>query len=483
MANPLTDFLTSLEDTLEAYRVAHSDFLLGVMDAMRQLAEDLDQIPGPDPEPEPEPEPEPPAEGSVFGWNVGDAMYWAAGRPLNNKAALCGIQYGRLDQTPQAVFDRFGNLVSGKANVPIWLSSAMCPPGRYDVLHAGIGSVSPTMLIVQDSSQLQQLNLDLSGEVVGLSVSLAGTVGVGVTTEFAARHRGAASIRLMDLRRINFGDARGMNHYRINRDGPTPILEQTVTPYEAITMVESSGAQSLWWNWHHLDTDEFVSECCEEFAQSRQYFPIYMELSNEVWGPFPAGAWADGQAGGRYAWQNRRTKEILAIARQILGTRVIGVLGSQCTNLGVTQQVLRGGTDGIDCLAVAPYFNWFTSPPATFAEAITKIRQHLDQVIYPALLAQLELARDAGLRLVAYEAGVDLSWHNNAAAEPLYRRLIESDEVAGIYREFCEWWLENINDVCCFFNDVNHHGYGHWYGERLAPQPRGAVVQEMIRNA
>lgn len=485
MANPVTDFLSSLEQVLADYRLAHAEalgiyseahsaLLLGVMDAMRQLAEDLDQIPGP----EPIPEPEQPSSRSIFGWNAGLALFWASSRPLKNKAL-----YASIHKQGNATFDKFGELMSGNGLLPIWLSNQMAEPGKYlvqNVAYTGTANISSFEL--RDSADLQQFNIQLSGDCRSISVLREGDQDEHLyEPEFRARHRGAGAIRLMDLLRTNEGDGRNGNHFRVQPGNP-PIIEQTITPFYAIGMAEECGGTPLWWNFHHLDSDAFIRGVCEEFNDG-SIFPIYFEMSNEVWGPFPQGAWADSQPGGRYAWQNRRTRQMSAICKDVLGERAVIVIGTQCMNYGVTMQVLDGGTEGIDCLAIAPYYNWFQQPPATFADALQQIRQYMDMTVYPAIRWQHDFATSRGLRLVCYEAGSDLSWHNNPAAEPLYRRLIESHELATIYEEFMDFWEEEVGDLCLFFNDVNPHGFGAWYSEKSPPQPRGKAIMDRINSA
>lgn len=490
MANPVTDFLTALEQVLADYRLAHNEacsiyqeahsaMLLGVMDAMRQLADDLDQIPGPGPDP-PDPEPQPPSGRSIFGWNAGLALYWAASRPLKNKAL-----YASIHKQGNATFSKYGGLTSGTGLLPIWLSRDMAKPGRYSVAISSGGTASRSSFELEDRDGLQNFNINISGNCVDMAVTHDDDDEWNIfEPEFRARHTGAAAIRLMDLRRTNEGDARNGNHFRVNPSNP-PIIEQTISPFHAAQASLACGGTPIWWNFHHLDSDAFIVDVCNELSREGDS-PIYFEMSNEVWGPFPVGAWADGLLGreeGRYEWQNARTRTMAAICKGILGERAKIVIGSQCTNLGVTQKVLAGGTEGIDCLAIAPYFNYFPTPPANFNDAIKKIREHMELQIYPSILAQRDMARDHGLRLVAYEAGTDLSWHNNAALEPLYRQLNESDEVAEIYAEFCSFWEQEVNDICLFYADVFNHGFGHYRGERLPPQPRGAVVAERIAAA
>jgi hypothetical protein len=480
MANPLTDFLTSLETSIDAYRVANNNFLLEMQEALRQLADDLDEIPGPEPPDPPDPEPEPPAERSIFGWNAGLAIYWANSRPFKNKAL-----YASIHKQGNATFDKYGDLVSGNGLLPIWMSRQMAKPGRYTVNIASGGSASRSSFVLEDRDGIQQFNITINGDCTGLSVLRDDDIELSdvlLEPEFRARHTGAAAIRLMDLRRTNEGDARNGNHFRVE-PGSTPIIEQTVTPFYAIAMAEECGGTPIWWNFHHLDSDEFITEVCRAFEAYEGSFPIYFEMSNEVWGPFPVGAWADaivGKPEGRYEWQNQRTRRMSAIAKSILGDRAKIVIGSQCVNFGVTQKVLAGGIDGIDCLAIAPYFSYFQAPPTSFGDAITKIRQYMELEIYPAILGQKDLADNHGLRLLGYEAGSHLSWLNNESLQPLYSQLDESNEMASIYEEFCSFWKAEVNDVCLFYNDLNHHGFGHFRGERLSPQPRGSVIMERI---
>lgn len=440
-------------------------------------------MPGPEPEPPIDPDPEPEPSGrSIWGWNANHCLYYSNGRPWNNKALLTSIH-----SRPGSSFSKFGELISGEGLLPIWLSSAMAEPGTYVVSMPGSGSANPSRFELRDSLDLQRFDINLRGDCRGLTVRREGDTSMQrLTPEAIARHRNAGAIRLMDMRHTNAGDQRAGNHYRINSEGNPPIVEQTITPYQAAAMAQETGKTPIWWNWHHLDSLGFMREVCEEFKAIGGEWPIYFEVSNEIWnGTFPVGDWADqvmgtGPHDGRYTWLNKRTRDMSVIVKQILGDRAIIVIGGQCTSSGVAQKVLAGGVEGIDALAIAPYLNWFQIPPTSFAEALVKIKSHTAMEVIPGILANRGIARNHGLRLVAYEAGVDISWHNQEHMQTLYERLNESDEVADLYVEFMDWWAQEINDLCLFYCDTNHHGYGHFKGERLPPLPKGLVVQESI---
>lgn len=483
-------FASKIADALSQISYARnveSEAVASIADAIRELDADIPMPPDPPIEPvppDPEPEPEPTTR-SIWGWNANHCLFYSNGRPWNNKALLTSIH-----QRAGATFNKYGELLSGEGLLPIWLSATMAEPGDYVVASLGAGPRNPGRFTLADSVQLQQFNITIRGDCRGLSVRREGDASTTLcTAECIARHRNAGAIRLMDLRRTNEGDARNGTHYRVNMSGSSPIIEQTITPYQAHHLATDCGGTPIWWCWHHRDSDEFISEVCEEFRTRGGTYPIYFEMSNELWGPFPQGAWADAYMNepqeGRYKWLNKRTREMSAIAKDILGGRAIIVLGTQCTNTGVTMKELAGGTDGIDCLAVAAYLNWFREGdiPTSFADGLTKIRQHTDTQILPSILEQRDIAYDHGLRLVAYECGTDISWHNAEHLRTLYSRINESEEVAKLYEDFMDWWEVEVNDLCLFYSDTNHHGYGHYAGERMPPYPRGAVVQNAIGAA
>jgi hypothetical protein len=456
-----------------------------IADGLDDLGLTVDLIPDANPTPPPDPpdppDPPPPSR-SLFGWNLGSCLFWANSRPWRNKALLTSLHYA-----PGSTINAVGELVAGEALLPIWLTPSMAEPGTYRLTMVGSGFADRTTFELTDRTELQQFNIRLRGDCRGVLVARdTDNLWDFVTPEAVERHRGAGAMRLMDLRRINEPEARNGAHWRNNSAGTPAICEQTILPSQADALSEACGGTPIWWNWHHTDSYDFIAQVCEEFQSLDGDYPIYLEMSNELWGAFPQGAWADAVMGepneGRYKWLNKRTREMATIAKGILGERAIIVIGSQCTGPGVTQKVLAGGTGGIDALAIAPYFNWFHEGnlPTTFNAAVTAIRKWTEEQIKPAVIHQKSIALEHGLRLLAYEAGTDLSWHLDDGLRPLYSQLNESDEVAEIYADFMDWWKVHVDDLCLFYSDINHHGYGHWRGERLGLQPRGHVVQDAI---
>jgi hypothetical protein len=209
-----------------------------------------------------------------------------------------------------------------------------------------------------------------------------------------------------------------------------------------------------------------------------------MELSNEIWGGFPQGAWADTQPGGRYQWQNRRTKEILAIAREILGARVIGVLGSQAANLGVSQAACAGGTEGIECLAIAPYLSHLTPPfPTTDIAILAMVKNYELNNCRQWITQQKAFAASRGMRLVCYEGGIDFYPVAGTPLQATYDRVAASEEMAQIYKDHMAFWEAEVNDVYLWYTDIHNVCFSHWPSEMAAPFPRGRVIQERIAAA
>lgn len=423
-----------------------------------------------------------PTKQSIWGWNVGPASFWGRSRPFRNYACLNNIHYGRADQGP-ATFNRLGELVSGKANGRLSMSSLRCPPGEYELVHSG-GAVV-TRFTVPPTGQWVTIDFNLQGPCPNLTCRRVGDTSTKVCTDaFIARHTGTAGVRLMDLLFTNTDDDRGMNHYRVNREGSSPIIEECITPRLAHAMATECGNIRVWWNWHHRATNQFVVEVCEEFLALGGTYPIWFELTNEAWLGVQKAGYMDAQFGGRYAFLNRRTKEIMTIAKGILGSRAVGVIGSQSSNYGVTQQVLAGGTDGlIDYLAIAPYYSYFSSWSGTDDALLTFVRNYERTQCRPDILWQRDYAAAHGLKLTAYESGSDLSEYAFPQHAAQFQRVNKSEAMADIYRNAMAFWKENVGEPYFFFNTLNPKSYGHWDEELVASEPRGRVVQEAIATA
>lgn len=492
VTNPIAKFLNELALAIDDARIACNSAVERATIALEELADvflDPEPVPTP-PDPGPDPPPEPPiGKRSPLGWNLGATHYWIPdSKPFVNKLLYNNIQFGRPDQQPLATFGKYGELLSGKANARVILSAQNCVPGTYQVL-TGLGPTILKEFVVAATGESAVVDFNLEGPAPLLRCLRVGADATRVFEDtFIRRHRGSSVIRLMDMRLTNSPVAANGNHYRINQPaGGSPIMEETVDPAIAAAMALETGCD-IWWNVHHLDTPEFIRECFQNFARVDGSFKVYVEFSNEIWngdlsGGFPQAAYGMQQPGGRFEWQNRRTREIMADAKAILGDRAIGVIAGQALNMGVTQQITAGGLEGIDCLAIAPYLSYFDGrnpPPATESALIAAIRDRERTIVRSAILMQREFAADKGLRLICYEGGSDLNERAWPAFKDVFRKANRSEAMAEIYHEHIQWWLSEVSDVYCFYNTAHDHSYGHWDGERLAPQPRGKVIQDAI---
>ena len=427
----------------------------------------------------------PPNKKSIYGWNIGTQGYWRPARHFVNKLWGCNklVREG-------AKFDRYGNLIAGSALTRIVLDEKHTKPGQYEISWEADG-IKKTNTGYNFTGQRIESAFNLTGEMSNLTLRSYGGSDPTAQSIFddAAyqRLKGTACLRWMDLLYTNRPQATGGNYYRY--DPTEQFIYETIPPHMAAVNCNGVGAD-CWWNVHHLDTEEEIRSALEEFKTTlRADLKVYIEHSNEVW----LFRWKDGPPTQNelFNWHNARTKQIGKLAKEILGDRAVVVLGTQAADSTRTKLFLRNGVDHIDAIAIAPYWGWESS-------AVNNVNRWLSGGVGEVLrflaedeiktrqwiLDQKQVAKENGLRLVAYEHGshlwLDKTAPNRDQVNQIFLQANRSEELAKQYEARMDFWENEVNDLSCWYADV-HHEFGHWEGELMSPQPRAEAIQQRAK--
>lgn len=308
--------------------------------------------------------------------------------------------------------------------------------------------------------------------------------------QFTTRLRGVGTLRFMDLRRTNYHyHVGGLNWYGALDRSPSPgfLIYPTVTPEEAVEIAQGVGASGIWWNsqW---------SEPTERIQYAAQYFKdhwsgeLYWEHSNEMWNwglsdgtALPnvykklEAQYGVGNYSAIYGGMRQAANDAFGVVLAIHPTACT-VLGVQCVNYGVTNQMLAGDISNIKAVAIAPY--WPHVAPASFTGNASDLEAAavagLAQAKADSLWQKANAAAN-GKRLLAYESGHHV-WAEDMTQTNIFTDFIRSQFLADQYADFATWWAANINDTLCWFDDCDETAFGLTEHPQESPCPRASFV-------
>lgn len=308
---------------------------------------------------------------------------------------------------------------------------------------------------------------------------------------FLARWRGMACLRFMDLQDTNGSEQRTWSDRPQLTDA---IWTRRGVPVEWLCDLANRLEADAWFCVPHLADDAYVREFAKlvraRLAPQRR---VYLEYSNEVWnGGFKQQAYAAerGRALGfaeknwEAAWRftAHRSVEIFQIWEDVFGgpDRLVRVLPSQAANSYVAKQILgwQGAAGKADVLAIAPYISMNIPRDGkglTAAEVATwspdRFLDYVETNALPEAIhwieANAKVAKDHGLRLVAYEAGQHFvgvaGGENDAALTRLLKEVNAHPRMAKIYADYFAAWERYGGDLLCHFSSVGTWSkWGSW---------------------
>jgi hypothetical protein len=230
--------------------------------------------------------------------------------------------------------------------------------------------------------------------------------------------------------------------------------------------------KDAWLSVPHAADDDYVRSLAalvrDKLASNLK---VYVEYSNEVWnGAFTQRKFVEsaGAAAGRDWIQQyvARSVELFRIFEATLGgrSRLVRVIAGQSDNSGVCKQAIDALPAGAaDALAIAPYFGGHLGN-AKHAAATSAMS--VDQVLNACatdlanrrshVVTHANLAKAAGLELVAYEGGQHLAGVGEAANdERLTAVMIAANRhprMKQLYGEYLAMWKAEGGGLFCAYS-------------------------------
>jgi hypothetical protein len=186
------------------------------------------------------------------------------------------------------------------------------------------------------------------------------------------------------------------------------------------------------------------------------------------------------------AWYAKRSKEIWKIFEEVFGgrDRHVRVLSGFAVVPADAKAKLEylGDTGLADALAIAPYAGFsrdirtgnFDPKDMTTEDLIEVIDGQIDDLVANSVKNHLEIAQDAGLRLIAYEGGLaygpPIAVHQDKETAAKFHAISASPKVEETLEQYLRTWYASTGDLMCLYAYVrkssNWGGFGNM-GEDL----------------
>ena len=485
-----------------------------------------------------------PNENSALGINLGGVTYWSSEivfvdlfqHAQTFKSQALGKSYaqgGPLDLTADGWVRSLRG--DGQFADAIVLSRPKLgyPAGVYTCLYQGKGKIqfayrtkvveeSPGRIRVQVSSDQDLLTLritetDPADPVRGIRVILPGFEDTyrdqPFHPDFLKRWEKFRVLRFMDLQRTN-------NSGQIQwSDRPTLSLQtqgdDAGVALEYLIQLANTLHADPWFCLPHQATDDYVRRFAEMVkAHLHPDLKVYVEYSNECWNGIFAQArycrdqgktlgLSDNDYQAQLRYYSKRSVEIFGIWEQVFGgtDRLVRVLAAQSANPWTSQQVIdfEEAYQHADVLGIAPYFGNALGDPKTQNEvARLTVDQVLDkcaeyiQAGNKTIAEQARIAKERGLRLVAYEAGQHLVGYsgaeNNKPLEDLLQAANRSPRMKDLYLAYLAGWKANGGTLAAIFSSMGTYSkWGSWglleyHGQPAAEAPKYQAVLEFLET-
>jgi len=407
------------------------------------------------------------------------------------------------------------------------------PAGVYTCLYEGRGKIqfayrtkvieeTPGRIRVQVSADQDLLTLritetDPADPIRNIRVILPGFEDTYKSQpfypDFLKRWEKFKVLRFMDMQCTN-------NSQQTNwSDRPTPDMQTQGTEagvaLEYLIQLANTLDADPWFCVPHLATDDYIRHFAEMVkARLKPGLKIYVEYSNECWNGIFAQArycrdkgkeltLSDNDFQAQLRYYSKRSVEIFKIWEEVFGgkDRLVRVLAAQSANPWTSQQVMdfEDAYQHADVLGIAPYFGNALGDPKTQNEvAQMTVDQVLDKCAgyiedgNKTIAEQARLAKERGLRLVAYEAGQHLVGHggaeNNKPLEDLFHAANRHRRMKDLYIGYLAGWKANGGTLTVVFSSTGTYSkWGSWglmehHGQPPVEAPKYQAVIEFLET-
>jgi hypothetical protein len=266
-----------------------------------------------------------------------------------------------------------------------------------------------------------------------------------------------------------------------NRPKPTDARwTEKGVPIEVIVELSNRMKANPWLSVNHLSSDEYVRELATYVRDHLDpSLKAYVEHSNEVWNDVFLQSQYAKQRGmelglstneteAKIRYHAKRSLEIFRIFQSVFRSerRFVRVMGSFAVNPWISGTALsfRDAMKETDALAIAPYFGNYLGYDDMKAHVIStpveKLLEELEANAVPeaakGIKASAEVAKKAGVQLIAYEGGQHLAAVGAAMHDPAFvEKLAEVNrhpKMKQVYLAALASWKDNGGKLFVHYN-------------------------------
>ncbi len=331
--------------------------------------------------------------------------------------------------------------------------------------------------------------------------------------DFLQRWERFSTLRFMDFQRTNGSEQTDW------ADRATPTFQTQGTDagvaLEYMIRLSNTLGADPWFCMPHLASDDYVRSFAEMVrAGLDPCLKIYVEYSNECWNGIFAQArycrdkgkelgLSDNDYQAQLRYYSKRSVEIFRLWEEVFGgtDRLVRVLAAQSANPWTSEQVMdfERACERADVLGIAPYFGNALGDPKRQDEVAQMTVDHvLDRCAEfiaegnKTIARQAELAKQRGLRLVAYEGGQHLVGHggaeNNEKMMQLFHAANRHPRMRQLYLDYLAGWKQNGGTLMAIFSSMGTYSkWGSWglleyHGQDPAEAPKYQAVMQFLQD-
>ncbi len=331
--------------------------------------------------------------------------------------------------------------------------------------------------------------------------------------DFLKRWERFSTLRFMDFQRTNGSEQTDW------ADRATPTFQTQGTDagvaLEYMIRLSNTLGADPWFCMPHMASDDYVRSFAEMVkARLDPGLKIYIEYSNECWNSIFAQArycrdrgkelgLSDNDYQAQLRYYSKRSIEIFRIWEEVFGgvERLVRVLAAQSANPWTSEQVMdfEDAYRHADVLGIAPYFgNALGDPRRQDEVAQMTVDEVLDRCAEfiaegnKTMARQAELARQRGLRLVAYEGGQHLVGHggaeNNEKMMQLFHAANRHPHMKALYLDYLAGWKQSGGTLMAIFSSMGTYSkWGSWglleyHGQDPAEAPKYQAVMQFLQD-
>ncbi|MFM7320730.1 MAG: hypothetical protein ACKO5K_04300 [Armatimonadota bacterium] len=396
---------------------------------------------------------------------------------------------------------RFTWLGRGTVVVSGAATAVRTAPGRIDAhVDSAKGAIFIQIRATAPSDPIRSLRCVRVGETPGPG---------GFRREFLDRWRGMAAVRFMDWQHTNGSP---LAHWSDRPRVADCAWGDRGVPLETCIDLANALEADPWICIPHQADDEFVRRTGalvrERLAPGLR---VWLEYSNELWnGGFSQTTFAEARGIERrlhdkpweagWRWSALRSVEVFDRFEEGFRNRArtVRVMATQAANAYIAGVKLgfRDAGKHCDALAIAPYDTFNIEPSRAAAVVRGGVDGVLDHLAGPGLEEctrwmrdHRTVARTAGVRLVAYEAGQHAVGIAGAESDDALTKVLTAanrhPRLGRIYSHYLDRWRDVAGgDLCCLYASMGVFGRYGSFGlleHELDRTPKHDAVRAWMR--